>query len=102
VKALRSRRFNDPELQRFFDEVEAWLTEALKQRVMHDGTVFEGVQLTTTNREFSHNLGRIPTRVFPLHQNANAVVYVDTAHADPRNKVYVKASATVTVNLLVA
>lgn len=60
------------------------------------------VTLGTGNTEVAHLLKRVPVFVFPVLLGANAVVYVDTAHADPRNFVNVKASATVTATLLIA
>jgi len=60
------------------------------------------VTLGTSNTEVAHLLDRVPTIIFALKKNANAVVYTDTEHADPRRFAYVKASATVTVTLLIA
>lgn len=70
--------------------------------LVHSGIIKTGLVLTTSNLEVSHQLGRVPTVVLPVKLSAGAVVYSDTAHADPRNFVYLKASATVTADVLVA
>ena len=70
--------------------------------LVHSGIIKTGLALTTANLEVSHQLGRIPTIILAVKLSGNAVVYSDTVHADPRRFVYLKASATVTADVLVA
>lgn len=69
--------------------------------VSHSG-VLKAVDLTTANLEVSHQLGRVPTYYYPVALTANAVVYSDTAHADPRNFIYLRASAACSATVLIA
>ncbi len=73
-----------------------------KQGLLHSGIIKAGLSLTTSNLEVSHQLGRVPSILLAAKLSGNAVVYSDTVHADPRNFVYLKASATVTADVLVA
>jgi hypothetical protein len=70
--------------------------------LVHSGIVKTGLALTTANLEVSHQLGRVPSVVLAVKLGGNAVVYSDTVHADPRHFIYLRASATVTADVLVA
>lgn len=73
-----------------------------KKGLSHSGVLKEGLILTTGNTEVPHNLGRVPRYAVAVLLSANAVVFSDTAHADPRNYIYLKASAACTANVLIA
>jgi hypothetical protein len=76
--------------------------EQARAGLSHSGVVLADLALTTASREVAHNLGRVPTIILALKLGAPGVVYSDTPHADPRNYVYLKASATLTASVLVA
>ena len=78
------------------------LNDQSRAGLVHSGIIKTGLALTTANLEVSHQLGRVPSIVLPVKLGGNAVVYSDTAHADPRNFIYLRASATVTADVLVA
>jgi hypothetical protein len=91
------------------DEVAVALTRLIdlandqaKEGLAHSGVLKEGVILGTANTEVPHLLGRVPRYFVAVGLSANAVVYSDTPHPDPRNFIYLKASAAVTANVLVA
>ncbi len=102
MKPYRARTFADPEIQRFVDEISKERADDIKQGVPHAGVEFVGIALTTTDKELVHNLGRVPTRVLSVWQNSAGVPFVVTQHATPRTHIYVRASAAVTCNLVVA
>ncbi len=77
------------------------LNEQGKQGLSHNGAV-RTVILSTSDLEVPHGLGRTPTMCFPLLQNASASIFVVTPHTDPRNFIFVQASAAVTATLLIA
>lgn len=76
--------------------------ERAKGGVSHSGVLKEALALSTANTEVYHGLGRAPRFVLGVMLSANAVVFVDTPHGDPRNFVNLKASAAVTANVLIA
>lgn len=97
-----ARAAGDDEVPEALERLIDLVNNLLKEGIVHAGTIIPNLALTTTNLEVRHGLGRPPTVCKELLRNADAVVIVDTPHEDPRNYIWVKASAAVTVNLLVA
>lgn len=102
MKQLRDHRFADAETQKAWDELQKEWNGAQAVGLFVNGVLLKTISLTTANREFFHGLGRVPVHLFATMMNANATVFSDTPHATPRTHVYVKASAAVTVNLVIA
>lgn len=78
------------------------VNDQAKDGVAHSGVLKEAVALTTSNTEVFHGLGRAPRFVLGVMMNANAVIFSDTPHGDPRNFINLKASAAVTANVLLS
>lgn len=87
------------------DEVVTRIVDQLnaqaKAGISHSGVML-AVSLTTSNLEVFHGLGRAPTIALPVLLGANAVVYSDTVHPDPRNYIYLRASAAVNATVLIS
>jgi hypothetical protein len=77
------------------------MNDQSKGGLAHSGVV-KGVTLGTANLEVAHLLERVPTYVFSVGQNSGAVIYSDTAHPDPRNYIYLRATAAVAAWVLIA
>lgn len=93
---------NFAQLQKAFDDLIDALNFILGQPLANQYVEKLDVSLSTTNTEITHNLGRVPKRIFPLLLSAGVQIYVDTAHPDPFNKMYVKATASCVANLLIS
>jgi hypothetical protein len=76
--------------------------DSAREGVSHSGVVKEALVLTTGDTEVHHGLARTPRFVIEVLRAVDGRVYVATAHADPRNFVYLRASAAGTYNVLIA
>lgn len=90
----------NPELDRVLNEI-IGLVNRLERIVVGIENVILKQPLTTSNTRVRHGLGRRPRGFLVTRKNANAVVYSDTEETvDPANWIQLKASATVTADLL--
>lgn len=92
----------DPATQKAFDDFVDVINYFIAQPLVNNYVEKVDVALSTTNTEVDHSLGRVVTRILPLKLNAGVTIYTDTPHPDPRNKVYLKATATCTATLLIS
>jgi hypothetical protein len=96
-----ARPEGDKDVQDAIQRLVDLINEQAKGGLAHSGIV-KSVTLTTANLEVAHLLERVPSFVVPVGQNTGAVIYSDTVHADPRNYIYLRATAAVTVQMLIA
>lgn len=99
---LRRYPVADPAAQVAIDDLVDGVNELARATPWGAGVVFEGVALTTADKEIPHRLGRIARVVRVEKQDAAQTVYVGAATATPRESVNVKATGNVTVTLFIA
>lgn len=84
------------------DDITDAVNGLVASKLGNDHYIRAGVPLGTANFLVHHNLGRVPTLLFPLMVSAGVIIYSDTPTDDPKNSINVKATATCVATLLIA
>lgn len=94
------RAFNYTEKTELTEKINEWTSQIINIPIL-DGVLLENIPLTVNSRQVQHKLGRRIRGWIIIKQNADAVIYDDSANYDNKTFIKLKATANVTVSLWV-